>query len=95
MNLLETYQNTVRSGDPALVHHFSQIEKQKLVELLVTNKDLLSFIFDKMFKNKKEDKLDKVKRSIPPKASKPFLDDIDFQQSVKSGDASRLGNFRK
>jgi hypothetical protein len=41
------------------VERFSGIEKQKLAELLVTNKDLLQNIFDKMFRNKegKDDKM--------------------------------------
>lgn len=51
-NLLQAYLNTVKSGDPKDVERFSAFEKQKLAELLVTNKELLQNIFDKMFRNR-------------------------------------------
>ena len=41
----------VKTGAPEEIERFSQIERQKLVELLVTNQELLNFMFDKMFKN--------------------------------------------
>ena len=50
-NLLETYMRIVKTGAPEEIERFSQIERQKLVELLVTNQELLNFMFDKMFKN--------------------------------------------
>ena len=50
-NLLQTYLNIVKTGAPEEIERFSQIERQKLVELLVTNQELLNFMFDKMFKN--------------------------------------------
>ena len=50
-NLLETYLRIVKTGAPEEIERFSQIERQKLVELLVTNTDLLNFMFDKMFRN--------------------------------------------
>jgi hypothetical protein len=50
-NLLETYLKIVKTGAPEEIERFSQIERQKLVELLVTNTDLLNFMFDKMFRN--------------------------------------------
>lgn len=50
-NLLQTYLRIVKTGAPEEIEKFSQIERQKLVELLVTNQELLNFMFDKMFKN--------------------------------------------
>jgi len=50
-NLLQTYLRIVKTGAPEEIERFSQIERQKLVELLVTNQELLNFMFDKMFKN--------------------------------------------
>ena len=50
-NLLDTYLRIVKTGAPEEIEKFSQIERQKLVELLVTNQELLNFIFDKMFRN--------------------------------------------
>ena len=47
--LLETYMKIVRTGAPEEIEQFSKIERQKLVELLCTNSDLLNFMFDKMF----------------------------------------------
>lgn len=41
----------VQTGAPEEIERFSQIERQKLVELLVTNQELLNFMFDKMFRN--------------------------------------------
>jgi len=41
----------VKTGAPEEIERFSQIERQKLVELLCTNTDLLNFMFDKMFRN--------------------------------------------
>ena len=41
----------MKTGAPEEIERFSQIERQKLVELLVTNTDLLNFMFDKMFRN--------------------------------------------
>lgn len=35
--LLETYMNIVKTGSPQEIDRFSQIERQKLVELLCTN----------------------------------------------------------
>ncbi|CDW88332.1 UNKNOWN [Stylonychia lemnae] len=55
-SLLNTYINTVKTGSQEEIEQFSQIEKQKLVQLLVTNSELLNFMFDKMFKNKKSQK---------------------------------------
>ena len=49
--LLETYMKIVQTGAPSEIERFSKIERQKLVELLCTNQDLLNFMFDKMFKN--------------------------------------------
>ena len=49
--LLETYMKIVKTGAPEEIEQFSKIERQKLVELLSTNQDLLNFIFDKMFIN--------------------------------------------
>lgn len=43
--------NIVKTGAPEEIEKFSQIERQKLVELLVTNQELLNFMFDRMFKN--------------------------------------------
>lgn len=53
--LLDTYMNIVKTGAPAEINNFSKIERQKLVELLCTNQDLLNFIFDKMFFNNKKE----------------------------------------
>lgn len=39
----------VKTGAPDEIEQFSKIERQKLVELLCTNADLLNFMFDKMF----------------------------------------------
>lgn len=50
-NLLETYLRIVQTGGPEEIEKFSQVERQKLVELLVTNQELLNFMFDKMFRN--------------------------------------------
>lgn len=47
--LLETYLSIVRTGAPDEIEKFAKIERQKLVELLCTNTDLLNFMFDKMF----------------------------------------------
>lgn len=47
--LLETYMRIVKTGAPEEIEQFSKIERQKLVELLCTNQDLLNFMFDKMF----------------------------------------------
>ena len=56
-SLLNIYINTVKTGSQQEIEQFSQIEKQKLVQLLSTNNELLTYIFDKMFKNmKKQDK---------------------------------------
>jgi hypothetical protein len=56
-SLLNIYINTVKTGSQEEIEQFSQIEKQKLVQLLSTNNELLTYIFDKMFKNmKKSDK---------------------------------------
>ena len=41
----------VKTGAPEEIEEFSKIERQKLVELLCTNQDLLNFMFDKMFMN--------------------------------------------
>jgi hypothetical protein len=41
----------VKTGAPEEIEEFSKIERQKLVELLCTNQDLLNFMFDKMFVN--------------------------------------------
>ena len=49
--LLETYMQIVKTGTPQEIDRFSKIERQKLVELLCTNQDLLNFMFDKMFFN--------------------------------------------
>ena len=49
--LLETYMKIVKTGAAEETDQFSKIERQKLVELLSTNQDLLNFIFDKMFFN--------------------------------------------
>lgn len=49
--LLETYMQIVKTGAPGEIDRFSKIERQKLVELLCTNTELLNFIFDKMFFN--------------------------------------------
>jgi hypothetical protein len=43
--------NIVKTGSPQEIESFSKIERQKLVELLCTNQDLLNFVFDKMFFN--------------------------------------------
>ena len=50
-NLLDTYMKIVQTGAPEEIEKFSKIERQKLVELLVTNQELLNFMFDKMFRN--------------------------------------------
>lgn len=55
-SLLNTYINTVKTGSQEEIEQFSQIEKQKLVQLLVTNSELLNYMYDKMFKNKKTSK---------------------------------------
>lgn len=47
--LLETYMRIVKTGAPDEIEQFSKIERQKLVELLCTNQDLLNFMFDRMF----------------------------------------------
>jgi hypothetical protein len=44
----------VKTGAPEEIEEFSKIERQKLVELLCTNQDLLNFMFDKMFMNIKQ-----------------------------------------
>lgn len=44
----------VKTGAPEEIEEFSKIERQKLVELLCTNQDLLNFMFDKMFMNVKQ-----------------------------------------
>ena len=48
-NLLETYMRIVKTWHPDEIELFSKIERQKLVELLCTNQDLLNFMFDKVF----------------------------------------------
>jgi len=53
-SLLNIYINTVKTGSQEEIEQFSQIEKQKLVQLLSTNNELLTFMFDKMFKNNKK-----------------------------------------
>lgn len=53
-SLLNIYINTVKTGSQEEIEQFSQIEKQKLVQLLATNSELLQFMFDKMFKNNKK-----------------------------------------
>ena len=53
-SLLNIYINTVKTGSQEEIERFSQIEKQKLVQLLATNSELLSYVFDKMFKNNKK-----------------------------------------
>ena len=58
-SLLNIYINTVKTGSQDEIEQFSQIEKQKLVQLLSTNNELLAFMFDKMFKNMKKDKRQK------------------------------------
>ena len=58
-SLLNIYINTVKTGSQEEIEQFSQIEKQKLVQLLSTNNELLAFMFDKMFKNMKKDKKQK------------------------------------
>ena len=65
--LLETYMKIVKTGAPEEIEQFSKIERQKLVELLSTNQDLLNFIFDKMFinVNKDEHKTDKQEDTEP------------------------------
>ena len=59
-SLLNIYINTVKTGSQDEIEQFSQIEKQKLVQLLSTNNELLGFMFDKMFKNNKKDKKPKT-----------------------------------
>lgn len=44
----------MKTGSQEEIEQFSQIEKQKLVQLLSTNNELLTYIFDKMFKNMKK-----------------------------------------
>jgi len=58
-SLLNIYINTVKTGSQEEIEQFSQIEKQKLVQLLSTNNELLAFMFDKMFKNMKKDRKQK------------------------------------
>jgi hypothetical protein len=41
----------VKTGAPEEIEEFSKIERQKLVELLCTNQDLLNYMYDKMFVN--------------------------------------------
>lgn len=41
--------NTVKTGTQEEIERFSHIEKQKLVQLLSTNNELLQYMFDKMF----------------------------------------------
>lgn len=53
--LLDTYMNIVKTGSPEEINRFSKIERQKLVELLCTNQDLLNFMFDKMFFNNQKE----------------------------------------
>ncbi len=53
-SLLNIYINTVKTGSQEEIEQFSQIEKQKLVQLLSTNNELLTYVFDKMFKNMKK-----------------------------------------
>lgn len=53
-SLLNIYINTVKTGSQEEIEQFSQIEKQKLVQLLSTNNELLTYIFDKMFKSMKK-----------------------------------------
>jgi glutamate/tyrosine decarboxylase-like PLP-dependent enzyme len=53
-SLLNIYINTVKTGSQEEIEQFSQIEKQKLVQLLSANNELLGFMFDKMFKNTKK-----------------------------------------
>lgn len=50
-SLLQTYLRIVKTGTPSEIDQFSHIERQKLVELLTTNKELLCHMFDKMFRN--------------------------------------------
>lgn len=56
--LLDTYLRIVQKGAPEEIDRFSKIERQKLVELLCTNQDLLNHIFDTMFVTKTNDNMD-------------------------------------
>ena len=52
---MDTYLRIVQRGAPDEIDRFSKIERQKLVELLCTNQDLLNHIFDTMFVTKTND----------------------------------------
>ena len=74
--LLETYMKIVKTGAPDEIEQFSKIERQKLVELLCTNQDLLNFMFDKMFFN-----------NVPPNNNRGGLSSDDTETS--SGDQNK------
>lgn len=59
--LLDTYLRIVQKGAPDEIDRFSKIERQKLVELLCTNQDLLNHIFDTMFVTKTSESIDDIK----------------------------------
>jgi hypothetical protein len=65
-SLLNIYINTVKTGSQEEIEQFSQIEKQKLVQLLSTNNELLTFMFDKMFKNNKKPQATTSTGNNPP-----------------------------
>ena len=46
----------MKTGAPEEIERFSKFERQKLVELLSTNQDLLNHMHDKMFNNMRDDK---------------------------------------
>ncbi len=55
-SLLQTYLQIVKTGAPEEIERFSKFERQKLVELLSTNQDLLNHMHDKMFNNMRDSK---------------------------------------
>lgn len=46
----------MKTGASEEIERFSKFERQKLVELLSTNQDLLNHMHDKMFNNMRDDK---------------------------------------
>ena len=71
--LLETYMKIVKTGAPEEIEEFSKIERQKLVELLCTNQDLLNFMYDKMFVNND--------KSVPPEVGEDDEDLLSSQEN--------------
>ena len=85
--LLETYLQIVKTGAPQEIEQFRKFERQKLVELLSTNQELLNHIHDRMFRNMQDSKereqailsqLTLSETGLDPQSLQQLIDPIDL-----------------